>query len=81
MDKPTQIFRVHQDEDNTWIVQSLAGRIYARSPYKDTAIDLARLVARLRAPAMFTSIQKMAIRQKSCRIAIHVSLVSHTRAE
>ncbi len=51
MNKPTQVFRVYQDGDRIWLVQSLAGRIHARSPFKDTAIDLARFVARLRAPS------------------------------
>ena len=47
-----QVFHVRYDDSKNWVMIGANGRVYARSPFKDTVVDLARQIARNRAPSV-----------------------------
>ncbi len=45
-------FHIRKDSANNWTLQETSGRVYARDPYKDMIVDLARQIARTHAPSI-----------------------------
>jgi hypothetical protein len=50
--EPVQTFHVRRDLNETWVIRAGSGRVYVRSPFKDTVLDLARHIARKHAPCV-----------------------------
>lgn len=45
-------FHIRKDSTNNWTLQETSGRVYARNPYKNMIVDLARQIARAHAPSI-----------------------------